>query len=75
MSKRVVIPKNLDKYPDFPDGQDILPKKEFEFLVLKYWKEKKLEKKRAERRAYVEAKIQERSNIRELQWSNLTPWI
>ena len=75
MSKRVVIPKNLDKYQDFPDGQETLSKEEFELLVLKYWKEKKLEKKKNERRAYVEAKIQERSNIRELQWSNLTPWI
>ena len=63
MSKRVVIPKNLDKYPDFPDEQDILSKKDFEFLVLKYWKEKKLEK-RAERRAYVEAKFKKDSTLR-----------
>ena len=74
MSKRVVIPKNLDKYPDFRDGQDILSKKDFEFPVLAYWKEKKLEKESRKTRL-CRGKIQERLNIKELQWSNLTPWI
>ena len=74
MSKRVVIPKNLDKYHDFPDGQDILPKKDFEFPVLSYWKEKKLEKE-SRKTCLCRGKIQERLNIKELQWSNLTHWI
>ena len=36
MSKRAVITKNLDKYPELQMDKTFYPKKDFEFLVLKY---------------------------------------
>ena len=64
MSKRVVIPKNLDKYPDFPDGPEISSKKEFEFLVLKYKKEKKLEKQEQKEVLIQRQKFKKGSTLR-----------
>ena len=35
MSKRAVITKNLDKYPELQMDKTFYPRKDFEFLVLK----------------------------------------
>ena len=44
MVPRPVIPKDLTRYPDFPN-KDELSGKEYQVLVLAYWKRKRLSNK------------------------------
>ena len=69
MAPRAIIPKNLANFVDFPKKED-LSGKEYQVLVLAYWKAYRYEKKKANRANYVEMKKQERFLNNQLQWTS-----
>ena len=63
MSKRAVITKNLDKYPKLQMDKTFYPRKTLNSQY-QHTGKKRNQKKRAERRAYVEAKFKKDSTLR-----------
>ena len=58
--KRVVIPWNLEKFPDFPRIDEFDTHDTFHGKVLDYWREKRHEKNQWERQYYIEKKEQDK---------------
>ena len=63
-SKRPVIPKNLEKFPDFPKQKVDQSDYDFKSEIVQYWKKKKKEKRiKAMRQLQKKKKIDRQTNI------------